>query len=70
MEATINSRTFTLQVPQSDVRFLSALAKKMGWTKKEQTKKKCGLDAALKEVEKGNLKSFDNMDSLMDYLHS
>lgn len=70
MEATIDSRTFTLQIPQSDVRFLSALAKKMGWKKKEQPAKKCRLDAALKDVEKGNIKTFDNVESLMDYLHS
>ncbi|MBO4964031.1 MAG: hypothetical protein J6C31_07935 [Prevotella sp.] len=70
METAIDTRTFTLQIPQSDTRFLSTLAKKMGWIKKEQPSKKCGLDAALKEVEKGKLKSFDSVDALMDYLHS
>lgn len=70
MDTTLETRVFTLQIPQSDVRFFSALAKKMGWIKKEQPTKKCRLDAALDDVEKGNLKSFDNVDELMDYLHS
>lgn len=70
METAINTRTFTLQVPQNDVRLLSTLAKKMGWTKKEQPSPKCKLDAALEEVEKGKLESFDSIDALMDYLHS
>ena len=74
MAASVNIETYTLQIPQSDVRFLSALAKKMGWTKKRiSTKKparKSNLDIALEDVAKGNLKSFDSVDSLMDYLHS
>lgn len=74
METAVSTKTFTLQIPQSDVRFLSQLARKMGWIKKEQPKQKVtkhsGLDAALKEVEKGELKSFDSVDALMDYLHS
>ncbi|MDE6011745.1 MAG: hypothetical protein K2G91_03305 [Prevotella sp.] len=74
MEATSDTRTYTLRIPQSDIRFLSALAKKMGWEKKEQPKnavaKKCGLDVALEEVKQGDLKSFDSVNALMDYLHS
>ncbi len=69
MDTSIDIRTFTLQIPQSDVRFFSALAKKMGWIKKEKPIKKCGLDVALKEVEDNNLKSFESVDTLMDYLH-
>lgn len=41
----------------------------MGWIKKEKPIKKCGLDVALKEVEDNNLKSFESVDTLMDYLH-
>lgn len=74
MEALVNTETYTLQIPQADVRFLSALAKKMGWTKKKiQPKKharKSGLERALEDIEKGDLKSFDNVDSLMEYLRS
>ena len=32
--------------------------------------RKCGLDMALEDIEKGDLKSFDSVDSLIDYLHS
>lgn len=69
-----NIQTYTLQIPQSDARFLSALAKKMGWTKKKASvgtrTRKCGLDVALEDIAKGNLKSFDNVESLMNYLHA
>ena len=74
MEATVNIETYTLQIPRSDARFLSALAKKMGWTKKKiqilKPVKKNGLDVALEDIAKGDLKSFDSVDSLMDYLRS
>ena len=74
MNITSDIETYTLQIPQSDVRFFSALTKKMGWTKKKmqvlKPVKKNGLDAALEDIAKGDLKSFDSVDSLMDYLHS
>lgn len=70
----MNMHTFTLQIPENDMRFFSALVKRMGWIKKKvQTDKhvrKTGLDLALEDVEHGDLKSFNNVDSLMDYLHS
>ena len=51
---------------------MSAL-QKMGWTKKristKKPAKKSNLDLALEDVAKGNLKSFDSVDSLMDYFH-
>lgn len=74
MATTINIETYTLRIPQSDAYFLSVLAKKMGWLKKKVHKtehvKKSGLEFALEDIEKGDLKSFDSVDSLMDYLHS
>ena len=70
METTIDTRTFTLQVPKSDVHFLSVLAKKMGWKKKEHPNNKNGLDIALEDMEQGNLKSFDSVATLMNYLNS
>ena len=74
MEASANIETYTLQIPQADARFLSALAKKMGWTKRKthgKTRvKKSNLELALEDIEKGELKSFDSVDSLMAYLHS
>ena len=74
MEASVNIETYTLQIPQSDARFLATLVKKMGWTKKKmqavEPVRKSGLDLSLEDIAKGNLKSFDSVDSLMDYLHS
>lgn len=74
METDTNMQTFTLQIPETDMRFFSALVKRMGWTKKKvQTEKrrcKTGLDMALEDVERGELKSFDSVDLLMNYLHS
>lgn len=74
MQTSVNIETYTLQIPHTDARFLSALVKKMGWTKKkverEKNVRKSGLDLALADVEKGDLKSFNSVDSLMDYLHS
>ena len=74
MEAIANIETYTLQIPRSDAHFLSVLAKKMGWLKKKESPKerakKSGLELALEDIEKGDLKSFDDVGSLMDYLHS
>lgn len=70
MQTALNIEMYTLEIPKSDARLLSALVKKMGWTKKKINVKKTGLDLALEDIEKGNLKSFDNVDALMDYLRS
>jgi hypothetical protein len=72
MNTNMNMQTFTLQIPESDMRFFSALAKKMGWKKKkvQEARRKTGLDMALEDVERGDLKSFDSVEALMDYLHS
>ena len=70
MQTALNIEMYTLEIPKADARLLSALVKKMGWTKKKIKVKKTGLDFALEDIEKGNLKSFDNVDALMDYLRS
>ncbi|MBP3470739.1 MAG: hypothetical protein J6K41_00675 [Paraprevotella sp.] len=72
MNTNMNMQTFTLQIPESDMRFFSALAKKMGWKKKkvQEARRKTGLDMALEDVERGDLKSFNSVEALMDYLHS
>lgn len=69
METTINTRTYTLQIPQSDVRFLSTLAKKMGWEKKQvktkiQARNKCSVDFALEEIASGNVGHAKDVDDL------
>lgn len=72
MDNDTNMQTFTLQIPEDDLRFFSALVKKMGWKKKKMqtARRKTGLDMALEDIEKGDFKSFDNVEALMDYLHS
>lgn len=42
MEATVNIETYTLQIPQTDARFLSALVKKMGWERENCQKEWVG----------------------------
>lgn len=72
MDTDMNMQTFTLQIPEDDLRFFSALVKKMGWKKKKMqaARRKTGLDMALEDIEKGDFKSFDSVEALMDYLHS
>lgn len=72
MDNDTNMQTFTLQIPEDDLRFFSALVKKMGWKKKKMqaARRKTGLDMALEDIEKGDIKSFDSVEALMDYLHS
>ena len=74
MQISTNIETYALEIPQTDARFLSTLVKKMGWTKKrmhtEKRVKKSGLEMALEDIEKGDLQTFNSVDSLMDYLHS
>lgn len=69
MDTPVSFDTYTLRVPKSDARFLSALAKKMGWTKTKKRVRKSGLDLALEEVEKGNIRSFDSLEAFKAYLH-
>ena len=73
-EALANMETYTLQIPQADAHFLSTLARKMGCTKKRVNRKEhsqnSNLELALEDIEKGNLKSFNSVDTLMDYLHT
>lgn len=72
MDTDMNMQTFTLQIPEDDLRFFSALVRKMGWKKKKMqaARRKTGLDMALEDIEKGDFKSFDSVEALMDYLHS
>lgn len=74
MDRVTGMQTFTLQIPDSDVRFFSALVKKMGWAKKKKQvksqRRKTGLDLALEDIKKGDLKSFNSIESFVEYLHS
>ena len=59
-------QTFTLQIPEDDLRFFSALVKKMGWKKKKMqtARRKTGLDMALEDIAMGNVGHAKNVDDL------
>lgn len=68
MNTATGMQTFTLQIPENDVRFFSALVKKMGWTKKKvqsvSRSRKSGLDLALEEIAMGNVGHAKDADDL------
>ena len=68
MSTTSDLQTYTLQIPQSDVRFLYIIAKKMGWTKKKATARKTGLDMALDDVREGRVYKAKDVDDLIRQL--
>lgn len=66
MDTDTNMQTFTLQIPEDDLRFFSALVKKMGWKKKKMqtARRKTGLDMALEDIAMGNVGHAKNVDDL------
>ncbi|MGM9722821.1 MAG: hypothetical protein ACI3YG_01815 [Prevotella sp.] len=68
MDRATGMQTFTLQIPDSDVRFFSALVKKMGWAKKKMQvksqRRKTGLDLALEDIAMGNVGHAKDVDDL------
>ena len=71
MDASI-IQTVNLQLPNSDMKLLRELAKKMGWTaKKVKTEKKTSeIDKAISDVDSGNVKEFDSVKDMMNYLNA
>ena len=67
MDTTL--QTIYLQLPSSDMQFLKELAERMGWiaSKVNSSSKMSELDKAILEV-KGNVKNFDTMEDMMNYL--
>ena len=68
MDVTIQS--VNLQLPSSDIQFLKELANWMGWktsTVNSETSK-TELDKAILDVKKGNVKNFDTLEEMMNYL--
>ena len=70
MDAAI--QTVNLQLPSSDMQFLKALAKRMGWiaNKVKSNSKMSELDKAIMDVKKGNVKNFDTLEDMMAYLEA
>ena len=68
MDVTIQS--VNLQLPSSDIQFLKELANRMGWkanTVNSETSN-TELDKAILDVKKGNVKNFDTLEEMMNYL--
>ena len=65
-------QTVNLQLPVSDLKFLTELAKRMGWYAKEvkSDSRMSELDKAILDVKKGNVKNFDTLEEMMAYLEA
>ena len=52
------------------MQFLKELAERMGWiaSKVNSSSKMSELDKAILDVKEGNVKNFDTMDDMMNYL--
>ncbi len=63
-------QTVNLQLPVSDLKFFTELAKRMGWNAEEvkSGSKISELDKAILDVKKGNVKNFDTLEDMMAYL--
>ena len=53
MKAITVSEDVMLSLPNSDLSFLRALSKKMGWTMKRH--RKSGIEKGLEDIRKGNV---------------
>lgn len=65
-------QTVNVQLPGSDLKLLKELAKKMGWIAKKVKAdvKLSELDKAILDVKKGNVKTFETVKDMMDYLEA
>ena len=65
-------QTINLQLPSYDMQFLKELAKRMGWIayKVKSNSKMSELDKAIIDVKEGNVKNFDTLESMMNYLEA
>ena len=70
MDVTIQS--VNLQLPSSDIQFLKELANRMGWKANTVNSEisKTELDKAILDVKKGNVKNFDTLEEMMNYLEA
>ena len=59
-------------LPSSDMQFLKELAKRMGWIayKVKSNSKMSELDKAILDVKEGNVKNFDTLKNMMNYLEA
>ena len=65
MIGTTTSENVTISLPQSDLRLLRSLSKKMGWTMRRQRKGKSGIEKGLEDIRKGNVYHAENSEDLI-----
>lgn len=63
METVAISEDVMLSLPNSDIRFLRTLAKKMGWTMRRHRKN--GIEKGLEDIRKGNVYHAKNSEDLI-----
>ena len=69
MNGSMNTATYTLNVPTPDEALFEVLVKKMGWAaKKRNAKSLSRLDMALKATDEEDLFATNDIDVLMDSL--
>lgn len=56
-----NNQDINVSLPQSDVRLLRGIAKRMGWVVKVPRRKNA-LDRALEEIERGECTDYSSVD--------
>lgn len=59
----VTSENVTLSLPNTDLGFLRALSKKMGWTLKRH--RKSGIEKGLDDIRKGNVFHAKNSEDLI-----
>ena len=52
-------------IPAADMDFFQQLAKRMGWAIRPKTE----IDQAINDFETGNVRTFETVDQMMDYLN-
>ena len=68
-DTIMNTATYTLDVPTTDISLFKSLIKKFGWVaKKQKAPKACRLDKALEAAKNEKLFATNDLDELMKSL--
>lgn len=68
-DTIMNTATYTLDVPATDISLFKSLIKKFGWVaKKQKAPKACRLDKALEAAKNEKLFATNDLDELMKSL--
>ncbi|MCH5175665.1 MAG: hypothetical protein J1F40_07250 [Prevotellaceae bacterium] len=63
MEALRNYQKVFVTLPDTDIKFLRTISKRMGWEMKKE--RKSGIDKGLEDIRKGNVFRAKNTDDLL-----